>query len=304
MRRLMNLVLTMMLLMVAVAPLLAQDDVEVCSPADIAARADEAVEAYEEQRANASNMDVALARLSTLEDALGEIQSLCINIASEGIIPQGSGALSDPFVYGELGDIGQGFSVQVTGLIRPGNQVVYTSNPYNDRPQEGMEYAIVKVRVVCNSDASGICSVDYSDFYLVGALGQIYDDAPVVYDDDLDVELLAGGSGEGGIVFEISRADSDLKLLYREGYFSDTFVAFEAIPSGAASILVTSTASLNVRGGPGTNHAVVANFPKDEVDVALGRNSDGNWIQISSGWVFADLVEITGDISSLVVTSS
>lgn len=303
MRLLMNLVL-MLLLVMMVMPLMAQEDAEVCSPADIAARADDAVQAYVDARASASNMDVALARLSTLEDALGEIQSLCINIASEGNIPQGTGTLSDPFAYGEEGDTGQGFSLRVTGLIRPANRVIYTSNPYNDRPDEGMEYVIVKVEVACDRNATGLCSVDYTDFNLVGSLGQIYDQEWVVHDDELDVELLAGGIGRGDVVFVISQMEDALKLLYRPNMFDSRFIAFEAVPSMAESVRVVSTASLNVRGGPGTNHAVVANFPKGEVDVALGRNQDGSWLQISSGWVFTELVEVTGDIQALVVTDS
>lgn len=303
MRRFTSLVL-MILLLVTATPLMAQADVEVCSPADIAARADAAVQTYVEARDSASNMDVALARLSTLEDSLGEIQSLCINIASEGNIPQGTGTLSDPYAYGEEGDSGQGFSLKVVGVVRPADRVIYASNRFNDRPGDGMEYIIVKVAVTCNRNAAGLCEVDHTDFNLVGSLGQIHDYEWASHDDNLDVELLAGGSGQGDVVFIIPQLESDLKLLYRPNMFRNEFIAFEAVPSMADSVRVVSTASLNVRGGPGTSHAVVANFPKGEVDVAIGRNPDGSWLQISSGWVFAELVETTGDISNLVVTSS
>ena len=302
MRRLISLVL-MILLLVTATPLMAQDDVEVCSPADISARADAAVQTYVEARDSASNMDVALARLSTLEDALGEIQARCINIASQGMITVGSGTLDDPFAFGETGDTGDGFSLRITGYIRPGNQLVYRQNRFNDRPPTGMEYLIVKAEVACDRDTSGLCEISDWDFDLVGSEGQIYDTASVVYDDDLDLELLPGATGQGDLVYMIKQSEQDLLILYREGFSSREFVAFEASPSTAAGIRVTSTASLNVRGGPGTGHAVMANFPKGETDIAIGRTEDGSWLQISTGWVFTDLIETEGNVMGLPVIS-
>lgn len=303
MRHLMPLVL-MAILLASVSPLVAQDEVEVCSPADIAARVDEAVQTYVEARAGASNMDVALARLSSLEDALGDIQARCINIASQGTITVGSGTLDDPFAFGETGDTGDGFGLRITGYIRPGNQLVYRQNRFNDRPTTGMEYLIVKAEVTCDRGTSGLCEISDWDFDLVGSEGRIYDTASVVYDDDLDLELLPGATGEGDLVFLVQQAEQDLMVLYRPGFGGGDIVAYEASPSTASGIRVTSTASLNVRGGPGTNHAVVANFPKGEGDIAIGRNEDGSWLQISTGWIFTDLIETDGDVLSLVVISN
>ena len=248
-------------------------------------------------------MDVALARLSTLEDALGDIQARCINIASQGMITVGSGTLDDPYAFGETGDTGDGFSLRVTGFIRPGNQLVYRQNRFNDRPPTGMEYLIVKAEIACGRDTSGLCEISDWDFDLVGSEGQIYDTASVVYDDDLDLELLPGATGEGDLVYMIEQSEQDLLILYRAGFSSRDFVAFEASPSTATGIRVTSTASLNVRGGPGTSHAVMANFPKGETDIAIGRTEDGSWLQISTGWVFTDLVETEGNVMGLPVIS-
>lgn len=212
----------------------------------------------------------------------------------------GSGTLNDPYRFGEAGGTGEASRLRVTGFIRPGNQLVYRENMFNDRADADTEYLIVKVAVSCDRDSTRSCSFDDWDFDLVGSLGQIYDTASVVYDDELDVELLPGASGEGDLVYLIQRAEQDLKILYRT---RNGIVAFSVTPSIGSGIPVTSTASLNVRGGPGTQHAVVANFPSGASDVAIGRNEDGSWLQISTGWVFTTLVETDGDVMSLAVVS-
>jgi len=218
-------------------------------------------------------------------------------------VPPGSGTLEDPYTFGEAGDTGAGFSLRVIGFTRPGNQLVYRANMFNDRPGAGLEYLVVKVAVLCDQGSAGLCNVNERDIDLVGSQGQIYDTTFVAYDDELDVELLPGGTGEGDLVYLIRQAEQDLKILYRPSFGNNRLVAFEAIPATGSGIPVTSTASLNVRGGPGTQHAVVANFPRGEADVAIGRNEDGSWLQISTGWVFTALVETDGDVMSLAVVS-
>jgi uncharacterized protein YraI len=67
--------------------------------------------------------------------------------------------------------------------------------------------------------------------------------------------------------------------------------------------VVDAQQTINVRGGPGTENAVVTTLePGTEVRV-LGRNSDGSWINIqlddgTEGWVSAELLEIQEPQSS------
>ena len=68
-------------------------------------------------------------------------------------------------------------------------------------------------------------------------------------------------------------------------------------------ITIVSTTSLNVRRGPSTNYGVVDGFQRGEEAVAIGRNADGSWVQMNTGWVFAQLVEARGSIRILPVTS-
>lgn len=58
---------------------------------------------------------------------------------------------------------------------------------------------------------------------------------------------------------------------------------------------------INVRGGPGTNYPVVSQLNVEQIAIVTGRNEANDWWQINLdetdnfGWVFGDLVTLTGD---------
>ncbi len=216
MRRLISLVL-MILLLVTATPLMAQDDVEVCSPADVAARVDEVVLAYTEAREGALDNVAALDNLIGLQTALSEIRAQCA----------GTGELSNPFTFGVPGTSGKGFTLHVTDLIRPANYL------FREQPAAGEEYIVVDVVVSCDEQFTGRCEVTHGDFELVGELGVIYDAVSVYSGGFLDVDLFAGGSRGGGIPFLIGKVDTDLTLLYLSNRYEDNFVAYEAEPDAA-----------------------------------------------------------------------
>jgi hypothetical protein len=65
---------------------------------------------------------------------------------------------------------------------------------------------------------------------------------------------------------------------------------------------------MNVRAGPGTNYTVVGPGPAGESANVVGRNSDGSWLQVEypltddgTGWLYAPLVEVTGDPTTVAV---
>lgn len=281
----------------------AQNEVEICSAPDISERVDEAIENYQANRVSADDMESALDELDNLQRALNNVQDLCANVASDEPVSQGSGTIQDPFVFGTAGDTGQGFSIQLTGFIRPADQIIRGENMFNDRPGDGEVYVILELTVQCDDDFSGRCETNYFNFEMTGEQGTIYEPASVVYEDKLDVGLFAGGTATGGLPFLIRADDTNLKLLYRPSSFGDEFVVFEAEPSLASGVEITASASVNVRSGPGTNFGVAGNLPAGESIVAFGRNADGTWLQISTGWVFTELVTTTGEIEGLPVTS-
>ncbi|MFN8373077.1 MAG: SH3 domain-containing protein [Anaerolineae bacterium] len=71
-------------------------------------------------------------------------------------------------------------------------------------------------------------------------------------------------------------------------------------------VTITANGSLNVRGGPSTNQAIIASLAAGDTMTAVGRNSDGSWLHIgledgSFGWVFAQLVTVEGDANALPI---
>ena len=68
-------------------------------------------------------------------------------------------------------------------------------------------------------------------------------------------------------------------------------------------ITIVSTTSLNVRRGPNAAYGVVDGLRRGEEAAAIGRNADGAWVQVNTGWIFAQMIETDGSIMTLPVTS-
>ena len=209
---------------------------------------------------------------------------------------------------GEAGDTGQGFSVQVTGLVRPANDVIASQSPFNPAPGAGEEYVVVVVIVACPTT----CDVDYFDFALTGDSGVVYSGARVYYEGRLNVR---GAGGSGDLPFLIRADETNLRLLYLADRLNDVVVTYEVgEPRGtvtARNPAVTSTpeggievianTNLNVREGPGTQYRIAASVPAQTALVAYGRSEDSTWLRVVQGWVFADLVKAEGDVDELPV---
>jgi hypothetical protein len=71
---------------------------------------------------------------------------------------------------------------------------------------------------------------------------------------------------------------------------------------------VTANSNANVRGEPSTNGAIVGSLAGGDVVNADGRNEAGDWLHIQfeeqTGWVFAELVTLDGDVNSLLVVEA
>lgn len=261
-----------------VSTLVSAQSEDICSSEDIRARASEAIEQFDTSQFD--DMDSALESLSDLQSDLESIQTLCANIFSESDSNDvGSGTLSDPYSFGIAGDSGQGFTLQITSLLRPADQIIRSANRFNDRPGTDEEYVIIEVLIECNENYDGRCETNYFDYELVG------------------------DKGTGGLPFLIRSSESSLTLLYRENMFRDEYIAYDAIPSLDNAIPITMSASINVRSGPGTNFNVVGSVASGENALAFGRNTDSTWVQINSGWVFTELVSVEGDVENLPITA-
>lgn len=70
-----------------------------------------------------------------------------------------------------------------------------------------------------------------------------------------------------------------------------------------------STGLVNVRSGPGTTFAIVASLAENDLVELLGKTPTGDWWQVrtaggATGWVFAQLVEAQGDVSTVAVAAN
>ncbi len=74
--------------------------------------------------------------------------------------------------------------------------------------------------------------------------------------------------------------------------------------------MVTIIQNMNVRTGPGTNYPIAGPGPAGEESPIIGRNADSSWVQVeyppsndNTGWVYADLVKISGSVEQISVVN-
>lgn len=251
-----------------------------------------------------SNDEEAILLLQQVNSEIDQILERCTTLSGNQLISDapGTGTLNDPYAFGVSGDSGDGFSLQINGFVKPADNIIRGFNMFNDRPGPGQVYVLLDVTVTCH-ETSDRCESNYFEYELVGDRGVVYDNPPVVVDDELSINLFGGGSQSGRLAFLIRDDDTNLRLLYRPNMFEDEVVVYEAEPSLHNGIEITSTTSINVRSTPSTTGSVNASLNANTPVIAFGRNSNATWLQISNGWVFADLVTTSGDVSALPITA-
>jgi hypothetical protein len=74
------------------------------------------------------------------------------------------------------------------------------------------------------------------------------------------------------------------------------------------AITVTVQQNMNIRSGPGTSYPVVGAAKAGDTSSLVGRNEASTWVQVeyppgsgSTAWVFAELVQISGDPTSVAI---
>jgi uncharacterized protein YraI len=80
------------------------------------------------------------------------------------------------------------------------------------------------------------------------------------------------------------------------------------VPEESGPPQVTILQDMNVRTGPGTGYPIAGPGPAGETALIIGRNTDSSWVQVEypltndkTGWVYAPLVQIDGDLSGIDV---
>jgi len=88
-------------------------------------------------------------------------------------------------------------------------------------------------------------------------------------------------------------------LLFGDASLTSAIPADETAPSLSAR----TTNTINVRSGPSTNNAVIDSLQANTAIKLIGRNAAGDWVYFTadnrSGWLFASLLQIDGDVMTL-----
>ena len=97
--------------------------------------------------------------------------------------------------------------------------MVQETNQYNDPPEEGMEYVIIKARVRYIGTEDETMNMNAFDFQTTGSEGVLYG-VPAVVDPRpvLDVSLYPGGEYEGWMVMQVGEDEGNIVLIFDAMY--------------------------------------------------------------------------------------
>jgi hypothetical protein len=108
-------------------------------------------------------------------------------------------------------------SLKVTGIIRPADDLVAKGNMFNTSPAAGQEYVFVNLSATCEQSPGETCSIDDSDFKMLGSSGQSFDAETFLAGVSglLGTAEFKGGTTRAGYVaFIVDKGDTDLTLVY------------------------------------------------------------------------------------------
>jgi hypothetical protein len=135
--------------------------------------------------------------------------------------------------------------------------------------------------------------------------------------DIADIDLmrrLSVGANAAGLGMATMRVQANLPdnpvdenvTLLTFGDVQITNVGTEALTP--TTITATATAGVNIRALPTEDSAIMSSLVDGETVEITGRLSDGSWVQVSlpdglqtTGWVFAQILRISGDVNMLMV---
>lgn len=108
-------------------------------------------------------------------------------------------------------------SLKVTGIIRPADDTVAKGNMFNTSPAAGQEYVFVNLSATCEQTPGATCSIDDSDFKMLGPSGQSYD--PETFLAGVSgllgsSEFKGGTTKTGYVAFIVDKGDTKLVLVY------------------------------------------------------------------------------------------
>lgn len=121
------------------------------------------------------------------------------------------------------------YTMTLTSVTRPANDIVAAGNMFNSPPDEGYEYVMVEVTVTCKQDE---CAFSSYNLGVVGSESVVYDPEFVSGVDGMleSGEMLEGGTLTGKLFFIVKQGETDLVLRW-EPLIGDE--AFMEIPEAS-----------------------------------------------------------------------
>ncbi len=138
--------------------------------------------------------------------------------------PPPGAILSDAFPVGEVMTGADGTEIRVLQITADAWSLILAENQFNDPPEQGNRFFMVRVEVSNPSDALQPADVGRSDFELIGDERVIYtsSDRCGIIPDALNREIFPGGSAEGNVCFEIPISERGLILIYKPEYSEES----------------------------------------------------------------------------------
>jgi hypothetical protein len=115
-----------------------------------------------------------------------------------------SGTRENPTPMGQEAQVGN-WRVKVIGATPKATQAVLDANMFNDKPQSGYQYVLVKITATYTGDESATFWVDMSSKF-VGKGGNTFDSGMVVAPNSISDagEVFSGASVSGNLVFAVA----------------------------------------------------------------------------------------------------
>ena len=130
-------------------------------------------------------------------------------------------SLNNPVEAGGILQGSDGTEISVLKIIGDARQQIAEENMFNDPPEEGNRFYMIRVDIVYPSGDESI-NVREADFRLIGDNRLIYDQTCGLIPDKLRGEIFGGGRIEGNICFEIPEDEGGLILIHEPGFGSDS----------------------------------------------------------------------------------
>ncbi len=168
-------------------------------------------------------LETAVAEEPEATEAPRESEEETPEATQEDRAAAGEGDQDSPLPFGEGGKVGD-YEIRVVEVTPNATELVMEENTFNEPPDEGNQFYMVRVEVTYTGSDSGDPAFDLS-FQAVGERNQGYDfsnaDCGVVPEQAYDVgELFEGATAEFNVCWEIVSEDAESLVMYVDPLFS------------------------------------------------------------------------------------